>query len=1355
MDKTIEEQVNVFEPNNDHIEVNATPNRINPMNLNISNADIKKFNWKIYKYTIKQLNINAEYKALRHYQKYCKPGTKNYIKYFRNLYSIPPEFDEVSYCKYANITNRLTHEQLYAYFRERGHKEYPLCETYYKIYYKTENSDLFDTNVYYERYQDEIDNYDDYDGYDDEESVDWETGSQMTSMSSITAFSRASNMSTASNVTTRSMLSTFVDHANNHRHGKILSRDERIIQQNTDDYNNWKENLYNWYKPVYVENKKIYKFYKENGETYKLDNKYFYLKYKITNPLFDPLTYSKYKNINFSNTLFDINNICRVYSSTNMILDDNYSRIHYDIPDELDPLVFIQRYNNIFYSKMDYLKIMEQEQKDFIYISFNNLKNNSDFAGLDSKYFKLKYKIDVNLDFSSYLERYSNIKHEILNNSNDLNMKNIRIAKEELYLYKNYDKYQYSYVLDELYYKIYYKIPEIFDFDTYLKIYSNLIKELDLKSKDTLLEISDYVKDTLVANDKCKLYKFYSTMGVSYPLNDSYFELYYKDVYKIPDDFDIFMYSKVYDNDLVNELKNINKETNNDVYVKKLSICLKTYPLNEYYYKLKYNLPQDFDVNIYSKTYKLTENSLTDLYKNINLDKNPLNNTYYKLKYNLPEELDEDTYLKCYSELKFLLYDYVVGTLEYNIKLYSIIDLNLKPLNEKYYKLKDNIPDILDIDIYLKTYETTLLENIEHAEKIEELKKLEKHSMKYLKVAYSLVDLISRPINENYYKNKYEVPIELDIVAYEKRYPEMTNIVNKEDKSLEQFKLQLYETYNTLKEYFPLDENYFKIKYNIPVYVDFTTYFDKYDELKLELEKVDKNTFDYYTKACELIDLENKSLDIYFFKLKYKIPESLDLNIYLSRYNELNQYVQHLQKDSFEYVDKLCSLIDLINKPIDVEYYKIQYNLPELFDVYIYLQRYSVLEERVKHLEKNTINYEAYICSIVNFQENPLDDIYLKLYFDVPMRFNWEYYYLEHIEVLENSILDYKGNENTKKIKAYCYYNCGHTTIKNIKNKKDKIVNTNEIIEYCKKYSHLFLQTRIDIDYNFCLLFYKNEIIEKDLYELFKNNVNIDTIKINKNNECYENEKIYIENYEYICSNISRKMNTSMKDVLLIREFIEEYIKNNHSSYHIKFNEINHEKIINNIIFDNTNNIYKKAFELYKNKNYLINNIKNNTIRFLKDASTTNVVYIYYAYDEKSLTLCNFIHSLQYIPYNSNVYIVTNNNSFNLVDNKYYKNINIINYVTTSKLLKEIIKDMNCSHVFTWDVKYLMANEHLFTDLDNNILIGYVNLEKKTLNSGILRKLSYIQNNIKNETEDYLNLLTFRKHDKAYDLLIL
>tara|TARA_B100000424_G_scaffold271693_1_gene275892 strand:- start:11954 stop:12652 length:699 start_codon:yes stop_codon:yes gene_type:complete len=231
-------------------------------------------------------------------------------------------------------------------------------------------------------------------------------------------------------------------------------------------------------------------------------------------------------------------------------------------------------------------------------------------------------------------------------------------------------------------------------------------------------------------------------------------------------------------------------------------------------------------------------------------------------------------------------------------------------------------------------------------------------------------------------------------------------------------------------------------------------------------------------------------------------------------------------------------------------------------------------------------------------------------------------------------------------------------------------------------------------------------------------------------------------------------MNTSIKEVLLIREFIEEYIKNSHTSYHIKFNEINHEKIINNIIFDNTNNIYKTAFELYKNKNYLINNIKNNTISFLKEKSISDVVYIYYAYDEKSLTLCNFIHSLQYIPYNSNVYIVTNNNSFNLLDNKYYKNINIINYVTTSKLLKEITKDINCSHVFTWDVKYLMENEHLFTDLDNNILVGYINLEKKILNSGILRKLYYIQNNIKNESEDYLNLLTFRKHDKAYNLLI-
>jgi len=978
MDKTIEEQVNIFEPNNDHIEVNTRSHTTSPMNINTNS--VKRFNWKVYKYTIKQLNINAEYKALRHFQKYCTPGSKNYIKYYRNLYGIPVEFDEVSYCKYANITNKLTHEQLYSYFREKGHNEYPLNETYYKIYYNAENNDLFDINVYYERYQEEIDNYDDYDDYDedDNESMDWETGSQISSLSTISSIS---NISTASNVTTRSMLSTFVGHANNHRHGKIISRDERIVQQNMDEYNNWKENLYNWYNPNKFEKKKIYKFYKENSKHYTLDNKYFYLKYKIKNPLFCSLTYSKYKNINFSNTLYDINNICRIFSETNMVLDDDYCRIYYDIPDELDPILFIQRYNNIFYSKMNYLNIMEQEQKNFIYISFNNLKEPDDFTGLDCKYFKLKYKIDTNLDFSSYLERYSNIKHDVLNNSSELNMKNIKISKEELYLYKNYYKYQYSYVLDELYYRIYYKIPEIFDFDTYLKLYPKLIKELDLKSKDTLLEIPDYVKDTLLTNDMCKLYKFYNTMSVNYPLNNSYFELYHADVYKIKDDLDLSIYSKVYNNHSVNELKDINKEINNDIYITKLSICLNAYPLNHDYYKLKYNLPEDFDINIYSNIYNLFDNSLVNLYKNINLNENPLNKLYYRLKYNLPEELDEDIYLKCYPELNFLLCDYRRETIEYSIKLYSIIDLNLKPLNENYYKLKYNIPDVLNIDTYLKTYETTLLENIEHVEKLEELKNLEKNSIEYIKLVYSLVDLINLPINDKYYKIKYNIPTELDIVVYEKRYPEILNIVNKENKSTEEFKLQLYKVYNTLTEYFPLDENYFKIKYDIPMYIDFTTYFNKYTELMLELEKVDKNTTDYHIKSCELIDLENNPLDIDFFKLKYKIPKLLDLNIYLTRYNELEQYIQHLQKDTFEYMDKLCSLVDLENKPIDIGYCKIQYNLPELFDVYVYLQRYdSILEQRVKHLDKNTITYEAYVCSIVNLEENPLDQKYFKMY---------------------------------------------------------------------------------------------------------------------------------------------------------------------------------------------------------------------------------------------------------------------------------------------------------------------------------------------------------------------------------------
>ena len=116
-------------------DIQTSNTEVKPMTININKNNIKKFNWKVYKFTIKQLNINAEYKALRHFNKYAKPGTKNYMKYLRNLYGIMPYFDEKTYITHANINENISLEQLYIYFKNNGYKEYPLNDNYDKLYY--------------------------------------------------------------------------------------------------------------------------------------------------------------------------------------------------------------------------------------------------------------------------------------------------------------------------------------------------------------------------------------------------------------------------------------------------------------------------------------------------------------------------------------------------------------------------------------------------------------------------------------------------------------------------------------------------------------------------------------------------------------------------------------------------------------------------------------------------------------------------------------------------------------------------------------------------------------------------------------------------------------------------------------------------------------------------------------------------------------------------------------------------------------------------------------------------------------------------------------------------------------------
>jgi len=118
-------------------------------------------------------------------------------------------------------------------------------------------------------------------------------------------------------------------------------------------------------------------------------------------------------------------------------LNDKYSRIHFEIPDDFDPKIYISLYPEA-----------KKENDNQIYHFYHY--NNESYP-LNSHYYRLKYDIPEDFDIQLYNKRY-NFNYNITNGYQ---------------FYKNIG--QYSYPLDDIYYRFKYDIPNEFDLDLYKK----------------------------------------------------------------------------------------------------------------------------------------------------------------------------------------------------------------------------------------------------------------------------------------------------------------------------------------------------------------------------------------------------------------------------------------------------------------------------------------------------------------------------------------------------------------------------------------------------------------------------------------------------------------------------------------------------------------------------------------------------------------------------------------------------------------------------------------------------------------------------------------------------------------------
>jgi len=437
--------------------------------------------------------------------------------------------------------------------------------------------------------------------------------------------------------------------------------------------------------PTINSSSSAYKHYKHkctvNSHNYRL---YWRTYYKIPNNFVEE-SYKKY--LNFSSIKFQFNNFEDLYKFyiTKGIemypLNDQYSRIHFEIPDDFDAKIYITVYPEA-----------KKENDNQIYHFYHY---NKESFPLNAYYYRLKYDIPDDFDISVYNERY-----------------NFNYNESNAYqFFKNIGKA--SYPLDSKYYAIKYNIPDDFNIQIYNQRYNFNYNE---------------------SNG----YQFFNNIGqYSYPLDLEYYNLKNKTVFNrkyknnIPNgNFDNQRHNtKIINTDNFNDSNITNLDGNNLASDNLASDNLDDNNLDDnnlasnslddnssHGNNLDSNLddndvrtilkiPQDFNYENYNLRYQLNLNEIQSYkYFKTNGKKHSLDEAYYRIQYNTPSELT-CKYLESYKKL----YPNTIknnASIQDVFKYYndSIINIknkkqNLNIISDERY---DYILDLIDPEVIFK-----------------------------------------------------------------------------------------------------------------------------------------------------------------------------------------------------------------------------------------------------------------------------------------------------------------------------------------------------------------------------------------------------------------------------------------------------------------------------------------------------------------------------------------------------------------------------------------------------------------------------------------------------------------------------
>ena len=328
----------------------------------------------------------------------------------------------------------------------------------------------------------------------------------------------------------------------------------------------------------------------------------------------------------------------------------------------------------------------------------------------------------------------------------------------------------------------------------------------------------------------------------------------------------------------------------------------------------------------------------------------------YRLKYKIPEEFNAYFYLQRYPHF---------GTIEQFtfkriVTLYRFYSEEAKTkynLDDKYYRLKYQIPNSLDCNLYKIRYPELFIGNL-----------LEDDNLSIYRF-YTKEGKETNPLDLEYKRLELNIGDYFDIDVLFDRYSELKDFADSFNALDKEECFAFYDSID--REKFNLDDDYYRLYFKTPKEFISDIYFTRYSDVD-EIVKLKKNQYYEVYHFFDKTGKENYKLDEVYYRLKYKTPETFDCQVYQERYPDV------LETSDFQSVIKFYSENNT-KYPLDKKYFEIKFGVSSDFVWDKYSEAFSDYIEDKDRLNEMGYIYSLYANEFHNSVDESIYDRYLVL----------------------------------------------------------------------------------------------------------------------------------------------------------------------------------------------------------------------------------------------------------------------------------------------------------------------------------------------------------------------------------------